>query len=171
MSLSPERPSMSILLIDGSADDRAFYAEGLKSRTCDYKIIEATDRQSGRDIYQSRQIDCVVLELALSDHSGFQILVDSVPCLSRPHVAVIVLTQITHRGVREAATHAQWCLCLSSQTKHIRPRFGKSRSACGLVRQMHCQTSLNWKGVHCHDTAPDLRSHPEPLLAPAPKLS
>lgn len=112
MSLSPERPNMSILLIDGSADERAFYTEGLKSRTCDYEILEATDRQSGRDIYQSRQIDCVVLAFALPDHSGFQTLVDSVPRLSRPHVAVIVLAQITHRGVREAAAQNGVYACL-----------------------------------------------------------
>jgi CheY-like chemotaxis protein len=115
MSLTSERHTTSILLIDGSAADRAFYAAGLKSRFCDYEIIEATDRQSGRDIYQSRQIDCVVLELALPDHSGFQILLDLVPRLSRPHIAVIVLTQITHRGVREAAKQNGVYACLLKQ--------------------------------------------------------
>jgi CheY-like chemotaxis protein len=103
MSSSPEHPTTSVLLIDGNANDRAFYAEGLRRCACDYEIIEATDRQSGRALYQSRPIDCVVLELALPDDSGFQILVDLVPRLSRPHVPVIILTQFTHRGVWEAA--------------------------------------------------------------------
>ena len=44
-----------------------------------------------------------MLELSLPNQSGFQTLVDLVPVASRPHVAVIVLTHMTHRGVWELA--------------------------------------------------------------------
>ncbi len=118
MSSIPEHPTTSVLLIDGNANDRAFYAEGLRRCTCDYEIIEATDRLSGRALYQSRQIDCAVLELASPDDSGFQILVDLVPRLSRPHVPVIILTQFTHRGAWEAAKQNG---AMSAWQKHSRP--------------------------------------------------
>jgi len=43
----------------------------------------------------------VVLELSLPDQSGFQTLVELVPIATRPHVAVVVLAHMTHRGVWE----------------------------------------------------------------------
>ncbi|OAI49572.1 hypothetical protein AYO43_03040 [Nitrospira sp. SCGC AG-212-E16] len=45
----------------------------------------------------------MVLELDLPDRSGFEVLVTLVPIASRPNVAVIVLTRLTHRGVWELA--------------------------------------------------------------------
>jgi DNA-binding response OmpR family regulator len=94
----------SVLLIDGSKNQRAYWADQLKSCSPDYQIIEAADGQSGLNIYRSRWIDCVVLELALPDQSGIQTLVELVPNVSRLQVAVIVLTQMTHRAIRELAT-------------------------------------------------------------------
>ena len=41
----------------------------------------------------------MVLELDLPDRSGFKVLVDLVPLVRRPNVAVIVLTRLTDRGV------------------------------------------------------------------------
>ena len=94
----------SVLLIDGSKNQRTYWAEQLKRCSPDYQILEAADGQSGLDLYRSRRIDCVVLELGLPDQSGFQTLVELVPIASRPQVAVIVLTQMTDRGISELAT-------------------------------------------------------------------
>jgi DNA-binding NarL/FixJ family response regulator len=44
-----------------------------------------------------------VLEIALPDRSGFEVLMELVPRVIRPHGAVIVLTQLTYRGLWEAA--------------------------------------------------------------------
>jgi DNA-binding NarL/FixJ family response regulator len=55
----------------------------------------------------------VVLELSLPDQSGFQTLVDLLPMARRPHVAVIVLTQVTHRGVWELAKQNGAYACLA----------------------------------------------------------
>jgi DNA-binding NarL/FixJ family response regulator len=77
-----------------------YFAEGLASCPSDYLIFETTDGQSGLYDYRwSQQIDCVVLELDLPDRSGFEVLVDLVPLVRRPNVAVIVLTRLTDRGV------------------------------------------------------------------------
>ena len=45
----------------------------------------------------------MILELRLSDQSVFRILGKLVPVASRPHVAVIVLTELPGRGVCELA--------------------------------------------------------------------
>ena len=95
----PQFPVTSVLLIDGSKNQRTYWANQLKCCSPDYEIIEAPDGQSGLAIYRSRRIDCVVLELGLPDQSGLQTLVELVPIASRPQVAVIVLTQMTERGV------------------------------------------------------------------------
>ncbi len=103
MAPKPEPLATSVLLIDGSKNQRAYWADQLKRCSLDYEIIEAPDAQSGLEFYQSRRVDCVVLELALPDELGFQLLIDLVPIPSRPHVAVIVLTQMAQRGVWELA--------------------------------------------------------------------
>ena len=104
MLLRPEFPTTSVLLIDGNAADRTYFAEGLKNCSPDYLILEATDGESGLDLYRrSQRIDCVVLELDLPDRSGFEVLVSLVPIASKPNVAVIVLTRLTNRGVWELA--------------------------------------------------------------------
>ena len=110
-----DHPSTSVLLIDGSKNHRAYWANQLKRCSLDYEIIEASDGQSGLNLYRSRRIDCVVLELSLPDQPGFQTLVDLVPIASRPQVAVIVLTQITHRGVWELAKQNGAYACLAKQ--------------------------------------------------------
>ncbi len=103
MPPNPERRTTSVLLIDGSATDRAFFASQLKHCSPDYLIVEAADGQSGLDLYRSQQIDCVVTDLALADRSGFEILADLVPVPNKPQIAVIVLTRIGHPGVGELA--------------------------------------------------------------------
>jgi len=103
----------SVLLIDSSKKQRTYWSDQLRRCSADYEILEASDAQSGLDLYRSRRIDCVVLELSLPDQSGFQTLVDLAPIASRPHVAVIVLTQITHRGVWELAKQNGAYACLA----------------------------------------------------------
>ena len=115
MPQSPDSPSTSILFIDGSKNHRAYWADQLKSCSPDYQIIEAADGQSGLDVFRSRRIDCVVLELSLPDQSGFQTLMKLVPIASRPHVAVVVLTQMTHRGVWELAKQNGAYACLAKK--------------------------------------------------------
>jgi DNA-binding NarL/FixJ family response regulator len=102
MLATPELPT-SVLLIDGSQNQRTYWADQLKRCSPHYQIIEADSGQSGLDLYRSRRIDCVVLEIELPDQSGFEVLMALVPRASKPSVAVIVLTQLTHRGLWELA--------------------------------------------------------------------
>jgi DNA-binding NarL/FixJ family response regulator len=99
----PNTPTTSVLLIDANDTDRIRFAAHLKNCSPDYTTFEARDGQSGLDLYRSRRIDCVVLSLDLPDQSGFRVLVNLVPIASRPHVAVVVLTDRATRGVHEIA--------------------------------------------------------------------
>ena len=77
----------------GFQADRTYFGEHLKRCSMDYHILDAADGRSGLEVYQSRRIHCVVVEIALPDRSGFEVLRNVVPHASRPSVAVIVLTQ------------------------------------------------------------------------------
>jgi DNA-binding NarL/FixJ family response regulator len=103
MLTNSKLPSTSVLLIDSSQNQRTYWADQLKRASPDYLILEAEDRESALALYRSRRFDCVVVELALPDQAGFQLLVDLVPNATRPQVAVVVLTQMAQRGVWELA--------------------------------------------------------------------
>ena len=110
-----ERPTTSILLIDGNDTDRRYFAYQLKGRSPEYEILEAADGEAGLALYRSRRIDCVVVTLELPDQSGFKVLVDLVPIASRPNVAVILLTNRLQRGLREIARQNGAYACFMKQ--------------------------------------------------------
>lgn len=83
-----------ILFIDGYESDRQDWVARLSIRAPNYRILEAEDGRSGLAIYQSARIDCVITELMLPDTSGFQLLVDLVPRVHSPQVAVVVLSRL-----------------------------------------------------------------------------
>src|SRR3954466_6810405 len=104
-----------------------YFAEGLASCPSDYLILETTDGESGLYDYRwSQQIDCVVLELDLPDRSGFEVLVDLVPLVRRPNVAVIVLTRLTDRGVWRLARENGAIACFVK--RHMTPWIAPFRT-------------------------------------------
>ena len=107
----------SVLLIDGSHKQRAYWAEQLKRCSLDYQIFEADSGQSGLALYRSRRIDCVVVDLALPDQSGLQVLEDLVPNPSRPTVAVLVLTLLGYQSLWELAKEFGAYACFHK--KHV----------------------------------------------------
>ena len=107
-----DAPTTSVLFIDPSQDQRTHWAEQLTRCSDDYEILEAWDGQSGLALYQSRRIDCVVLELIFPDESGFKTLVELVPHPKRPQIPVVVLTQMLYRGLWELARRSGAHGCL-----------------------------------------------------------
>jgi DNA-binding NarL/FixJ family response regulator len=112
---NPDLLNTSVLLIDSSTNPRTYWAEQLTSCSSDYAIVQASDSQSGLALYRSRRFDCVVLELALEDESGFAVLLSLVPHASKPQVAVVVLTQLLHRGIWELAKQQGAYVCLAKK--------------------------------------------------------
>jgi len=87
-------PSTTILFIDNDEDVRQRHVRHLTISSPDYVILEADTGATGLSICKSRRIDCVVSELDLPDMSGFQVLLELVPRVCHPEVAVIILTRI-----------------------------------------------------------------------------
>jgi DNA-binding NarL/FixJ family response regulator len=92
-----------ILLIDDHHKDRHYYAHRLKVSSPDFVIFEAATGQAGLDLFTAYPIDCVILELALPDISGFVVLAKLVPIARRPQVPVVVLTEFSNQGLLEVA--------------------------------------------------------------------
>src|SRR6185295_18747357 len=111
-------PTLSVLFIDSSTNQRPYWADQLKPCSDQYQIVEASDGQSGLEAYRSRRIDCVVLEVALPDDSGFPTLVNLVPIASKPQVPVIVLTQIPIPNCL-GACQGQRCVCVFAQVAWV----------------------------------------------------
>jgi DNA-binding NarL/FixJ family response regulator len=87
-------PSATILFIDAYEDARQYYVQRLTMSSPEYVIFEADTGAAGFSICKSLRIDCVVTELDLPDMSGFQVLVELVPRVCHPEVAIIILTHI-----------------------------------------------------------------------------
>jgi DNA-binding NarL/FixJ family response regulator len=126
----------SVLLIDGSDNQRAYWAEQLKRGSPDYQIVEAPDGQSGLDLYRSRKIDCVVMELTLPDRSGLDLLTELVPVPSKPTAAVIVLTLLAHRSLWELAKQYGAYACFHKKHTAGEDLEKAIQRAVAFVRQM-----------------------------------
>src|SRR5215204_3617255 len=84
----------TVLLIDGHAEERKYWANWLNIASPEYRVLEAGTGAAGLDLCRSQRIDCVLLEATLPDMSGLQILVNLIPLASRPKIAVIMLTRL-----------------------------------------------------------------------------
>ena len=136
MPQQPDIPLTSILLIDPSKFQRAYWTDQLKRCSTFYEILEASDGQSGMDLYRTRRINCVVLELAMPDDSGFPTLIQLVPIASRPQVPVIVLTEIPYPAVWEVAKQNGAFACLAKKVTTGEELDGTIQRAIAFVGQM-----------------------------------
>jgi len=103
---------LSVLLIDSNDIDRNYYADRLKQYSSEYVVHLATTGQDGLETYQAQRIDCVVLEVDLSDMSGFEVLVRLVPVAHKPKVAVILLTHLSNYYLADLAMKNGALACL-----------------------------------------------------------
>ena len=93
----------SILLIDGSARDRRYYCSVVLGALPDSLILEAENGEDGLKLYQSQPIDCVILELALPDIHGTDLLKQLAVPAGLPRKPVIVLTRLFYPTILEIA--------------------------------------------------------------------
>ena len=97
-------PTTTILFIEPNETERTIFVQELQRRSPDYRILEATNGESGLALYRFFQrIDCVILALELPDCSGFRVLVNLIPSARRPNIAVLMLTNKAQRGLDQIA--------------------------------------------------------------------
>src|SRR5215471_19152214 len=92
-----------ILLIDGNHQDREYYTDLLRASPSHFVVLNVTTGQAGLALCKRRPIDCVVLELDLSDMSGFQVLFMLIPRAQHPQIAVVILTRYANPFLLDAA--------------------------------------------------------------------
>ena len=92
-----------ILLIDGNHKDREYYTDLLRASPSHFVVLNVTTGQAGLALCERRSVDCVVLELDLSDMSGFQVLFMLIPRAQHPQIAVVILTRYANPFLLDAA--------------------------------------------------------------------
>lgn len=102
----------NVLIIDGHDNERRFYARRLSDCSPHHTIVQAGDGRSGLDIFRSSRIDCVVLDLDLTDISAFEVLGNLVQPAQKPEVAVIVLTNQRNQSLFARARREGAASCL-----------------------------------------------------------
>jgi PleD family two-component response regulator len=95
--------AVTILFIDSRDTERNYYANQLKQFSPDYLIYHAATGKAGIAAYEAQSIDCVVLEINLSDMSGFQVLPQLVSNVRSHAATVIVLTHLTNSFIVDLA--------------------------------------------------------------------
>ena len=97
----PKDNRLALLLIDSNDTDRNYYADRLKQRSSEYVLHEAATGAEGLQIFEVESIDCVILELDLTDMSGFEVLIRLIPVSRKPEIAVVVLTHLSNHEIPE----------------------------------------------------------------------
>jgi DNA-binding NarL/FixJ family response regulator len=92
-----------ILFVDGHVDDREYFTHRLGLSFPDFQIVHAAAGRSCLTFCERQSVDCVVLEIALPDMSGFEVLLKLIPRAQSPEIAVIVLTRLSNTYLLEAA--------------------------------------------------------------------
>ncbi|HJT22003.1 MAG TPA: response regulator [Nitrospira sp.] len=137
----------TLLLIDGDDYSRRYYADRLKLSSPGLVVLEAATGQSGLDVYRTHRIDCVVLELALPDMSGFEVLMQLIPFRSGPEVVVVVLTRLPSPDLSKIAkNHGAVASLVKSRTsgddlheviQHAMAVIGPARRHSAQKREVH----------------------------------
>jgi PleD family two-component response regulator len=114
-----------ILFIDSYNTERNYYSGQLKRLSSDYLIYHAANGQAGIAACLAQPIDCVVLEINLSDVSGFEVLQELVRNPASQAVAVIVLTHLTNPFILDLAVKngALYGLCKSSTPADVLDKY------------------------------------------------
>jgi DNA-binding NarL/FixJ family response regulator len=91
----------TILFIDGDDESRRHFAHRLKLCWPDSIIVETKNGESALMLYQTEKFDCVILEIALPDMSGFEVFAKLVSVARQRRIAVVVLSRLFSPALSE----------------------------------------------------------------------
>lgn len=95
--------SLNVLLIDDNPVDRQIYRRFLEASSTDYTVHEAEDGASGIEAAARLRPDCVLLDLKLTDQSGFEVLIQLVGENPPPKLPVLLLTSSISETLADGA--------------------------------------------------------------------
>jgi len=93
----------TVLLVEDDPEQLAFWSNALRNCSSHYAVLEAAGGQEGLDLFRQQKVDCVLLDLDLSDSSGFQSLLDLIPDRRRPEIAVLILSRLWNPTLADMA--------------------------------------------------------------------
>ncbi len=112
LASEPVSACTKVLIIDDNEEDLKQWARALTSSSSfNYSVLTSSSTQSGLALCRENVVDCVLLDLDMPV-SGFHALLELIPDRTRPQIAVIILTRLSHPNLFEMAKHngAQACL-------------------------------------------------------------
>lgn len=95
--------ALTVLIIDDNPVDRQIYRRMLEAASSDYRLHEAEDGATGISAAQSLHPDCVLLDLKLTDQSGFEVLLALVREPEKPAMPVVMLSGATQKVLADGA--------------------------------------------------------------------
>ena len=93
-SSSSNASTCTVLLIEDDPAQLVYWSTALRNCSSHYSVLEAISGHAGLALLRQHQVDCIILDLDLSDSSGFQFLLDVVPDRYRPQIAVLIFTRL-----------------------------------------------------------------------------
>jgi len=109
----------TVLFVDDDPEDLKEWSRALRGYCDRYSIIQTTDVKSALSVCQSQHVDCVLLDLDLSNESGFEVLLSLIPDRRRPCLPVIVLTKLPYPDLQEIVMHHGARACLVKQRTSV----------------------------------------------------
>lgn len=103
-----EEQKITLLMIEDSKDDRTLYKRWLSKNKQIGTILEATDVQTGLNLYAKNAIDCILIDYQLPGDNGID-FIQKLNGLAQPFVPLIMLTghgseQIAVEAMKAGAT-------------------------------------------------------------------
>ena len=84
---------VTVLIIDDNLQEREYWSSALKTFSFEFIVLDADSGESGFRLCQSRQVDCVIMDLEMPE-SGLFTLLRLIPDPTRRHVPVVILTKL-----------------------------------------------------------------------------
>ena len=114
-----DAPRITVLIIDDNPVDRQTYRRFLEEASPAYLVHEARDGRSGLDAVDLLQPDCVLLDLKLTDQSGYEVLDRLAGEGSLRRIPVVMLSGLTMKALADGARS------LGAHSYLIKGRFDK----------------------------------------------
>ena len=125
-----------ILLVDDDPEDLVRWGSELKEHFGATSVIKVGNVDEALAVCDSQKIDCVVLDLDLSESSGFELLLELIPNRGRAKMAVVVLTRLVTPNLHQMALHNGAQACLVKQ-------FTSPRELSDAIRKAIASTSAS----------------------------